>query len=277
MAPENPRPTKAERRAEARAQAKALREEQAKREQRAKVTRRALMGVGVLAVAGVGAGMYAASRPKGSSSAAGTVSTARANQTGVPAPVTADGSWTYGTDMTPGSVNEGAKVLDVYFDYSCHFCAAFESLHSPEISNLVRDGKITLALHPCKILGMDWTDMVMNAQGVVLDKAPEAALDFHNQVFALFAKIYQAQDTSMMTVENITDTATKAGVPEDVVAQIADAVSANTYGAWTELGTQTFTDHDPKFKGTPTVLLDGEELDLSEIDSADGLTKKLGA
>lgn len=276
MAPENSRPSKAERRAEARAQAKALREEQVKREQRAKVTRRALMGVGVLAVAGVGAGMYAASRPK-NSTPTGTVSTERASADGVPTLVSKDGSWSYGKDLTPGTITDGAAVLDVYFDYSCHFCAAFEALHSPEITNLVREGKLTLVLHPCKILGMDWTDMVMNAQGVVLDHAPEKALDFHNQILALFAKIYQAQDTSMMTVENITATATEAGVPEEVVSTIADAVSANTYGAWTKLGTDTFTSHDPAFKGTPTVLLGGEELDLSEINSADGLTKKLDA
>lgn len=276
MSPTNPRPTKSERREAARAQAKALREEQVRREKRAKVTRRALLGVGVVAVAGVGGGLYAASRSGGSASG-GVAPTERASASGVPSVVTTDGSWTYGKDLAPGTVNQDASVLDVYFDYSCHFCAAFEALHSPEIATLVKGGKLTLVLHPCKILGMDWTDMVMNAQGVVLDQAPEKSLDFHNQVFALFAKIYQAQDTSMMTVDNIQQVATDAGVPEDVVSQIADAVSANTYGAWTELGTDAFTGHDPKFKGTPTVLLDGEEVDLSEINSADGLTKRLGA
>lgn len=276
MTPTNPRPTKSERRAAARAQAQALREEQAQREKRAKVTRRALMGVGVLAVAGVGGGMYVASRSEGTSSD-GTVSTERAGSQGVPAVVAKDGSWSFGKDLTPGTANDGAKVLDVYFDYSCHFCAAFEALHSPEITKLLKDGRLTLVLHPCKILGMEWTDMVMNAQGVVLDQAPEKSLDFHNQIFALFAQIYQAQDTSMMTVENIAKVATDAGVPEDVVSQIADAVSANAYGAWTELGTDTFTSHSPKFQGTPTVLLGGEELNLGEIDTADGLTKQLEA
>ena len=62
MAPNQSRPTKVERRQAARAQAQALREEQARRERRNRITRRSLLGVGVAAVAGVGAGLYLTGR-----------------------------------------------------------------------------------------------------------------------------------------------------------------------------------------------------------------------
>ena len=129
---------------------------------------------------------------------------------------------------------------------------------------------VTLALHPCKILGQDWTDQVMNAMGTVLDEAPEKALDFHAKVFALFYKIYQSQDTSLMTVDNIVSTAQDAGVPSSVTSKFADAISANKYGEWTTEGTKVF--NDKGFSGTPTVVLDGKTLDLATIGTATGLT-----
>ncbi|WP_328705187.1 DsbA family protein [Actinomyces faecalis] len=269
MASNSPRPTKAERRSAARAQAQALREEQERKERRAKITRRSLLGVGALAVVGIGAGLAYSARDNGSQGAA-AVATDKADKKGVPSVVMSDGSWTYGKGMVAGTANEGATVLDVYFDYSCHFCATFETLHADEIADLVSAGTVTLVLHPCKILGMDWTDMVMNAQGLVLDEDPEHALEFHNTASALFTKIYSAQDTSMMTVDNLVAAADEAGVKEEVSAKFADTIKANTYSAWTELGNETF--QDKGLTGTPTIQLDGESVDLGSIGTATGLT-----
>ena len=83
----------------------------------------------------------------------------------MPEIVLSDGAWTYGKDsgllggqgVAIGSVTEGAAVLDVFFDYSCPHCAEFDSLHTDEISKLLDNGEATLVLHPCKILGQDWT------------------------------------------------------------------------------------------------------------------------
>ena len=266
MASNNPRPTKAERRAAARAQAQAMREEQERKDRRTKITRRSLLAGGAVVIAGGAA--YAVTRDDDSSDS--TISQGKANKSDFPKIVLKDGSWTYGAGPKAGATNSGAKVLDVYFDYSCHYCAVFEDLHSDEITKLINDKKITLALHPCKILGQDWTDQVMNAMGTVLDEAPEKALDFHTKVFALFYKIYQSQDTSLMTVDNIVSTAQDAGVPSSVTSKFADAISANKYGEWTTQGTKVFSDKG--FSGTPTVVLDGKTLDLATIGTATGLT-----
>lgn len=153
VASNSTRPTKAERRSAARAQAQALREEQERKERRAKITRRSLLGVGALAVVGVGAGLAYSAREDGSQGSA-AVATGKANKDGVPSVVLSDGSWSYGKGMVAGTVNDGAKVLDVFFDYSCHFCVAFETLHADEITDLVNAGTVTLVLHPCKILGL---------------------------------------------------------------------------------------------------------------------------
>ena len=260
MASNTPRPTKAERRAAARAKAQALREEQERRERRLKIPRRALLGGGVVAAVGATAALVIASR--------------RDNVAGdprIPKGVGEDGSLTYGAAMTPGSVNEGAPVLDVYFDYACHFCANFDTLHADEISRLVKDGKITLALHPCKILDQDWTDIVMNAMGVVLDEQPEMALTFHNAALALFSEIFASRDAGRQTVDELADTAKKAGVSQDVASAFKKAVKGNSYGKWTTAGTNAF--EDKKLHGTPTVFLAGTQLDLQAVATATALTE----
>lgn len=257
MAPNMPRPTKAERREAARAQAKALREEQERLERRARITRRSLFGVGVVAVAGGVTYLVVSDGDSGDGDK-------------VPAGVEADGSWTYGADLTVGSVNEGAPVLDLYFDYSCHFCAQFEATHSEEIMTLLKDGRITLALHPVQALGQVWTDQSMNAMGVVLDQQPEAALDFHNALLAFFTQIYQARDVSMMTEENVVTTARGAGVTSEVTDGFSAAIKDGAYGKWVTACNTAFNARG--FTATPAVQYDGTSLDLHSIDSLTGLT-----
>ena len=166
MASNTPRPTKAERRAAARAKAQALREEQERRERRLKITRRALLGGGVVAAVGATAALVVASRRN-----------AVAGDPRIPKGVGDDGSLTYGAAMTPGSVNEGAPVLDVYFDYACHFCANLDVAHAEEFSTLVAEKRITLVFQPAKILGQAWTDWCMTAVGLALGARRPVRMD----------------------------------------------------------------------------------------------------
>ena len=183
----------------------------------------------------------------------------------------ADGSVTFGASLTPGTSNDGAPVLDVFFDYSCHFCAAFDTLHTKEITTLLRDGRITLALRPCKILGQNWTDIVMNGMGLVLDQQPDTALDFHNAAFSLFSEIYNSQDGNRLTVDELASTAKSTGVSGSIVDAFNKTVKDNSYGTWTETGTGTFKDKG--LQSTPTVLLDGTQLDLQTLSTETALTE----
>ena len=268
MASNTPRPTKAERREAARAKAQALRLEQEKRERRAKVTRRVLIGAGAVAVVGGAAGLVTTSVLKRRRKLA-------VNNRGIPYLVRSDdGAWTYGKNSVIDTTNEGAAVLDVFFDYACPHCAEFDSLHADEISTLLDGGKITLVLHPCKILRQDWTDLVMNALGLVIDEAPDRALAFHNAAFAEYLSIAQSGDASRLTVETVVSIAEKAGVSEDVTARLKDTIVGRVYDPWVSLGNETFQSRG--LTGTPTVMLRGETLDLNQTNTADGLTKLIG-
>ena len=272
MASNQSRPTKAERRAAARAQAQALREEQERRAKRAAITRRAAIGVGALGVVGVGTALYLQSR-KGIEG--GSIAEGKANTEGVLSVVLSDGSWIYGRGPTIDETNSSSAPVEVYFDYACPHCAEFEELHANEIVQLLNEGKITLVLRPCKILGQQWTDLAMNAMGVVLDQEPDKAWEFHGGVASLLVQASQAQDASGLTVEGLVGAAQRAGVSDAVSAGFQAAVSANTYGAWTQLGTKTYESRG--ISGTPTVLISGEQVDLRSIATATGLTDHIAA
>ena len=182
MSTNQPRPTKAQRREAARLKAKELREAEERRARRNTIARRSFIGVGGVALGGgLGyLGYLAVNRNRKEFPEAGKgLATTKANQGGVPKQVLADASWTYGDGATLDTVAASAPVLDIYFDYSCSHCAQFEGVHTQEINQLLSDKKITLALHPCKLLKQQWTSVVMNTMGVVLDEAPAQSLSFH--------------------------------------------------------------------------------------------------
>lgn len=274
MAPNQSRPTKVERRQAARAQAQALREEQARRERRNRITRRSLLGVGVAAVAGVGAGLYLTGRD-GAGSASYALPTATADTEGVPSVVLADGALTFGQALQPGTRNPGTPAVETWFDYSCPHCAEFERLHSSELTSLATSASATVVLRPVKILGNPWTDLVDNALGLVVDKEPDVAMAFHTAAFSLFEQYVTSANQAYLTVANLVTYARSAGVSEDLSGQFEAAATANTYGPWTALGTETF--EKDGLTGTPTVWVNGEAVDLADINTASGITDHLKA
>ena len=203
------------------------------------------------------------------------LATAKANQSGIPKQVLSDASWTYGEGPALDTVAASAPVLDIYFDYSCSHCAQFEGLHTQEINQLLSEKKITLALHPCKLLEQEWTSVVMNAMGVVLDEAPAQSLSFHNAAFEIFSQAIQTKNQSNMTVEGLVAAATKVNVPKDVSAKFKAAVDADKYGKWVKLGDEAFKARE--LEGTPTVFFKGEKVDLNKLQTPTSLTELAAA
>ena len=274
MSTNQPRPSKAQRREAARLKAKELREAEARRARRNTIARRSFIGgAGVAAAGGLGyLGYLAVNRNKKEFPAAGKgLATKKANQGGVPKQVLADASWTYGDGATLDTVAASAPVLDIYFDYSCSHCAQFEGVHTQEINKLLSDKKITLALHPCKLLKQQWTSVVMNTMGVVLDEAPAQSLSFHGAAFEIFSQVLQTKDQSIMTVKSLVAAATKVGIPTKVSDKFQSAVDSNKYKKWVELGDKAFADRD--LQGTPSVFFKGEQIDLGKLQSPTSLTE----
>ena len=274
MSSNQPRQTKAQRREAARLKAKELREASARRERRNTIARRSFIGAaGVVMAGGFGyLGYLAVTRNQTELPEAGKgLATKKANQGGVPKQVLADASWTYGDGATLDTVAASAPVLDIYFDYSCSHCAQFEGVHTQEINKLLSNKKITLALHPCKLLKQQWTSVVMNTMGVVLDEAPAQSLSFHGAAFEIFSQVLQTKNQSIMTVKSLVAAATKVGVPTKVSDKFQSAVDSDKYKKWVELGDKAFADRD--LQGTPSVFFKGEQIDLGKLQSPTSLTE----
>ena len=141
-----------------------MRAEQARKERRKTITRRALLAggaVGALGVVGVGVGVGTGlislgnkkkENEKENEGRADRLPSPMATPVaGMPAPVNADGSWTYVKGAVIGQGSPEIPLLEIYFDYSCGHCAKFDVLHADEINTLLAEGAITLVLHPCKL------------------------------------------------------------------------------------------------------------------------------
>ena len=274
MSTKQPGQSKAQRREAARLKAKELREAEERRAHRNAIARRSFIGAtGVALAGGLGyLGYLAVNQGKKEFPAAGKgLATEKANQSGVPKQVLADASWTYGEGDKLDTVASSAPVLDIYFDYSCSHCAQFEGVHTQEINQLLSDKKITLALHPCKLLKQQWTSVVMNTMGVVLDEAPAQSLSFHGAAFEIFSQVLQTKNQSIMTVKSLVAAATKVGVPTKVSDKFQSAVDSDKYKKWVELGDKAFADRD--LQGTPSVFFKGEQIDLGKLQSPTSLTE----
>lgn len=163
-----------------------------------------------------------------------------------PAGATEDGAVPIGAADAP-------VTLDLYVDYICPACGAFEQANAGELDALLEDGTARIELHPIAFLdetsrGTRYSTRAANAVATVADQAPDAVWEFHKALY----ENQPAEGTEGLSDEEIADIAIEAGVPENVT----ESFTEETHSAWVASITQTALD---QIKGTPTVLIDGEE------------------
>lgn len=168
-------------------------------------------------------------------------------------------------------VGAGGATVDIYEDFQCPACAAAEKVLADPISAQVDAGRNTVVLHPMVFLdaklGNDSSLRAANAFGCAADQG--RALDFHKALFAA----QPAREGDGYTDAALHGAAAAAGVP-DLAAFDACAASGR-YNAWAQA-----SDAAAKSRGvtsTPTFLLAGAPLRLSDYTSVDGLMAALSA
>ena len=75
-------------------------------------------------------------------------------------------------------------------------------------------------------------------------------------------------------MDTLVSAAEKAGVSSDVSARFKETSDGKKYDTWTDLGTKAFNDQG--LKGTPTVMVRGQTVELSKLSAADSLTRLIG-
>jgi protein-disulfide isomerase len=174
-----------------------------------------------------------------------------------------------GTAIAVGSADAPVTV-DLYEDFQCPNCKAFEDESGSTLAQLVADGTVQARYHGMAFLDTSANDQystrALNAAAVVLASGgPEAFQTFHDLLFAN----QPTEGGSGLSDDQLVQYAAQAGVAGSSVEQdIRDL----TYGDWVA----TATDQASKdgVTGTPTVFVGGQQL---EDISPGGLTAAVSA
>jgi len=175
----------------------------------------------------------------------------------------------HGTVIPVGSASAPVTV-DLYEDFQCPNCKAFEAAAGSTLAKLVATGTVQARYHGMAFLDTAanhaYSTRALNAAAVVVDTAgPQGFQKFHDLLYA-----HQPPETgSGLTDEQLVKYAVQAGADAGVAA--AD-VEQRTYADWVAESTDQASKDG--VTGTPTVVVDGKKLtDLS----AAGLTAAVTA
>lgn len=169
------------------------------------------------------------------------------------------------------AVGDGSNQLDTYIDFMCPICNQFEQIYGETIDGLVDDGSVTLNIHPISILdrasqGTEYSTRSANAMYCVAVADAEASVPFMQAMFAN----QPAEGTQGLTDAQILEIASGVGV-----TGIDDCVDDGRYSKFvTDITEETPVKPGAAGIGTPTVLLNGEFVDLTgdpQVDLVDAL------
>jgi protein-disulfide isomerase len=174
-----------------------------------------------------------------------------------------------GTEVVVGSADAPVTV-DLYEDFQCPICKAFEAESGSTLAQLVAAGTVQAHYHGMAFLDTSANDQystrALNAAAVVTNAAgPEAYKTFHDLLFAN----QPTEGGSGLTDDQLIAYAAQAGATGAAVEQgIRDLV----YGDWVAQAEDQASKDG--VTGTPTVFVDGTKLDDL---TPDGLTAAVTA
>jgi protein-disulfide isomerase len=240
----------AQRREAARERARQLKLEQERRARRNKILAIVAIVAGVALVVGViGYIVYQ-----------GTKSPMDEYDGPIPENVESDGSINVGSDGAAGSTTDGAKRVEVYADFTCHYCADFEEANGADLNELTLDGTVQYNMRPIAFLDSSgdfsgYASRAIEGLYLVADGAPELVLQANSALFSLWTdNLEEIQSTGQQpTDQQIIDTLVGIGVPEDVAGRLDDHEYQELVDAVTN---QAASDG---ISGTPTIFIDDEE------------------
>lgn len=159
-------------------------------------------------------------------------------------------------ELTEGSETP-KRVLTIFEDFQCPVCKSFEAAFGGILDELRTSGVAAIDYHPIAILdrmsSTNYSTRAANASVCVADSSVDTWLTFHSSAYAQ----QPAEGGEGLSDEALGDIATAAGAPDSVRGCIEDGQHED----WVTSSTQSVLDRD--INATPTVLLNGEALDLT--------------
>ena len=156
----------------------------------------------------------------------------------------------------------GAKVpqIDLWEDFQCPVCAAFEKANGPWITQQIKAKKLRVVFHPASFLSPQWGSSysirAANAAGVVADQSIDDFLNFHSILFANQPK----EQTQGLTDQQLIDYAKQAGASG---SDVSKGITSLKYKQWVTAVQQQFDKNG--FSGTPTIVINGKQVNFSDL------------
>ncbi|UAJ81552.1 thioredoxin domain-containing protein [Leifsonia sp. ZF2019] len=171
------------------------------------------------------------------------------------------------------SAGTGSKKVDIWFDAMCPVCGAFEKANGDTLDAAVKDGSITLRLHPLTFLdrlsnGTGYSTRAAAALTCVGVHDPSHVLEYYQALFT----DQPEENSDGLTDKELAKRATDLGI-----ADISGCLDrSGPYQAWAQANT-AHSQTGPievdgkkvldKIEGTPTVLVDGKQFTGSISDT----------
>ncbi|WP_229053376.1 DsbA family protein [Aeromicrobium sp. Leaf350] len=164
----------------------------------------------------------------------------------------------------PETPADGAPVVELYTDFQCPSCEAFASTYLDDLRTAADDGRINLVFHQFAFLDRassnQYSSRSANAAYCVFAEGGSTSyLDFYEALF----DDQPAEGTAGPGDDDLVELAGTVGV-----TGIDDCVSGGAYADTVKDAADAATDAD--VSGTPTVLIDGEVVDLAELEQVFG-------
>ena len=256
--------TKNERREAAREKARIQREEQKKKDRRTKLFLQGGVGLALVAIVAVIALVLVNSnQPAGPGPQNFASDGIQLNQGFIATTTDARAS---DAEPVANSRDEESGVLDIqmYVDYLCPICGAFEQTNAEYIESLVDNGAATLEVHPITILdrlsqGQRYSSRAVNAVACVADSSPNDFYGYHKLL--LSEGVQPEENTSGLSNDDLIALLDTANV-ENTDA-VAECINDESFKSWVKNSTaRALSDPIPNsdvgaVTGTPTVLVNG--------------------
>lgn len=236
--------------------AKRMANERAKAEKR----QRNLITVGIVVVviALIGAGGYAIKSAND-----------EANKPSVkPANAATDHFITVSGSDLGGKTGTDPVPVDLYVDLQCPACKAFEGAYGTQLEDLAKAGTIDLKYKVVNFLKnsstTEYSTRAANTAMCVLNENGPG--DFYKLVKQLYV-VQPEENTAGLPDEQLVSLGVDAGAKESTLSK---CVKDRTYEGWIEESTAQFSD---KYGATPTVVIDGKQVNLQSFDSIEKAIK----
>jgi protein-disulfide isomerase len=183
------------------------------------------------------------------------------------------GGTTSGYGFVVGKADAPATLV-AYEDFQCPVCDNYEKIDGPTVEKYLQEGKLRVEYRPVAILDREsstnYSTRALNAAACVRNFGTAAEfLTFHDLLYANQPAEGSAglPNSQLITYANQAMKTTKPSV--------ATCINDETYKNWTSSATDAFSKGG--YTGTPTLILNGKELELTQVQTSADMIKLLNA